>query len=217
MAQARIYLTSGYDRFIFPITPNSISVKRGASTLSFNIIGLGEHKIPRGIQATGYSWNGTFPGIGMANLGFLNVWADPRETVNTLTNWMNNGTILDLMITEAGIVDRVFIESFTPTYQGAGNINYQINLTAYRALIVSAAPPQPKVTVPKEAAAAQSTTDASSGGKKKVTPKPNKNTGDDKKTALSVLIPTATAVKAVQNAVKTAVTAITLVNKLTKK
>ena len=207
MAQARIYLTNGYDRFIFPITPNSISIKHGATTLSFNIIGLGEHKIPRGIQATGYSWSGTFPGIGVSDLGFLNVWADPREIVNTLTNWMNSGAVLDLMITEAGIVDRVFIESFTPTYQGAGNINYQINLTAYRALIVTAAPPQPKVAIPKETAPAASTTAASSGGKKVSTNK--KNTGNTQKNPLSAIIPIATAVKAVVNTVQTAIVKLT--------
>ncbi len=189
MSLSKFYLTVGSDRLRIPLTPNSISVKEGTTSVSFQVIKIGEHKIPRGTSVTGYSWSGTLPGKNMSDLGFVFDWQDPKEIIKKLKKWQCDGTIIDFTATETGIKDNVFIESATFTHKGAGNVDYQINLSAYRPLSVTTAPPQPKVKIPVEKPKPQPTTQPKPTGSKKTPPKtdPKKEDGT---TPLSVTIPT---------------------------
>lgn len=200
-----MYLTAGSDRFRIPLLPNKVSVKRGTTSISFQIIKTGEHKIPRGTAVTGYSWTGVFPGESMSDLGFVFDWIAPKYIIDKLTNWMTRGEKLDFLISGAGVKDTVFIDSFTYDYAGRDNVNYTLSLSAYRPVTVTSAPPQPKIEIPKEnpnspsyqAQAGPGASNSSSSGTKSSTP-------NNKKTKLSVTIPKASVIAGVASAVAVA-------------
>ncbi len=201
MAQAHFYLTVGNDRLRLPLTPDNISVKKGTKAISFDVIKDGEHKIPRGMAVTGYSWNGTLPGKAMSDLGFVFDWQNPKDIIKKLNTWQEKGKIIEFMVTEAGIKDNVFIDSANYTYAGPGNVNYQLTLSSYRPLTVTNAPKQPKIKIPVEKPKPTPTTTPSSpsgGGSKP--PQPQTPTNPTKP-PLSVTIPTTTLTKPRVNAV----------------
>lgn len=196
MALAKFYLTVDKDRLRIPLTPNNISVKEGTLSLSFQVIKEGEHKIPRGTQVTGYSWQGLLPGKSMSDLGFVFDWQKPTDIIEKLKSWQKAGKIIDFTVTEASIKDKVFIENVTFTHQGAGNVSYQINLAAYRPLTVTTAPPQPKVTIPTETPPANPPTNPTNpGGNHDYKPPKTDPKNKPPKTPLSVTIPTSGLIK----------------------
>lgn len=134
-------------RLRFPLLPDRLNVKTGASTQAFNIIKIGETKIPRGTTVKGYSWNGTFPGTSMRGMPFVFDWQSPKSIIAILEDWMGRGDTLRLMVTEAGINDDVFIESFVYDFYGVDNASYTLTLSKRRELtinVVQGAPPPPR-------------------------------------------------------------------------
>lgn len=191
------YLSKDGNRLRFPLTPDSITVKTNSLALSFQIIKLGEHKIPRGTSVTGYSWNGVLPDVSMSGLGFVFDWQPPDSIIDLLNTWIGQDAKLQFMVTETTINTDVFIESFTYTYVGTGRVNYSLSLATYRPLTITTAPAQPEVVIPTvaqpstatAAVAADSGSGSSGGGASKSSKTSTKknNTGKEK---LSVSIPT---------------------------
>lgn len=217
-----IYLTakSNGERLRFPLLPDRINVKTGALPVSFQIIKLGEARIPRGTALTGVSWNGVLPGASMKDVSFVFDWQEPNVIVKLLNDWEGRGETLTLMVTETTINADVFIESFTYEHYGVDNVSYTLNLTQRRELYVETVP-----APPPEEDDSGSDEDSSSGGKKKKKKKKQKkkksskskstkkttatsstsNTGTKK--SLVVNIPTKTLKSAAKQSVKTSVTA----------
>ena len=133
--------SSGRQLFI-PLLPNEVQVKTGANTIPINIIKTGEVRIPRGVKATGYSWDGTFPGISLSNVTFVTDWQEPKRIVAQLNEWRINNSELNLMVGKY-INDDVFIEDFPYKYFGVDNIKYSITLTKAPNLFVTTSPAPP--------------------------------------------------------------------------
>lgn len=203
-----MYLTADGSRLQIPLLPDRLNVKTGATFTSFETIKGNQYKIPRGKTVTGYSWSGVFPGEGMALLSFVNNWQEPNRIVSTIERWMEDATILKFMLTETSINADVFIETFTYEYFGAGNISYNITLSAYKKLTISTAAPQPEVTIPREADDSAITisdtkkpSDSAGKSDKDKNSKNNKNNGTDtEKTKLTFTLPQSGIVNAFQNA-----------------
>ena len=142
---------SGNTQLVFPIIPNEVNETSGANTIPFNVIKTGEKKMPRGEKATGWSWDGLFPGKGMKGYSFVNYgvasdWKEPKKLVSQLDKWKKNGTELTLVIGDILNVD-VFVEVFNKKYFGAGHCRYSITLTKYPDITVTTSPaPAPKKT-----------------------------------------------------------------------
>ena len=183
-----IRLATDSDIFKFPLMPNTIQVKSGAVAIAFQVIKKGEHKIPRGIQATGYSWSGTLPGKGMADQAFVSDWQRPKDIIKKLKKWMEKGQVLKLRVTGSAIKDTVFIENFTYNYIGYDRVDYTINLTKYRELKISTAPPQPEIVIPKPTEEEETQQAQPPAQPQKPVTKPP--VVPPKKTPLSVTIPT---------------------------
>ena len=145
-----MYLTADGQRLRIPLLPDRLTVKMGAISIAFQTIKGSEHKIPRGRSLTGYSWNGLFPGIGMAEASFVHDWQQPTRICSTLQKWMEDKKIIRFMVTETAINDDVFIENFVFDHFGVDNISYTITLSQYKKLVISTAPPQPEVIIPQE-------------------------------------------------------------------
>ena len=50
-------------RIALPLTPEKVSDKREGNFISYNILNVGEVKIPNGEKLAQFSWNGILPGV----------------------------------------------------------------------------------------------------------------------------------------------------------
>lgn len=115
--------------FTFPALPEKIQGKYGAKYQSFDILARGTVKIPRGTDVAEFSWDGVFFGETKRNEPIVkkNSWSPPGECVKILKNFMENGTALNLIVTETWINVDVTLSSFQPRPAGAyGNVEYSI-------------------------------------------------------------------------------------------
>lgn len=156
-----IYITrkSTGERLRIPLLPDRVNVKTGAMVVPFQIIKLGEAKIPRGSALTMYSWNGVFPGRSMSDMSFVFDWQEPNRIVSLLKEWEANGETLTLMVTETTINADVFIESFTFEHYGVDNVSYTLGLTQIREVYVTTNP-EPPVQETKGSTATESKPDS---------------------------------------------------------
>lgn len=121
--------------FTFPVLPEKIKTKFGTNYQSYDIIGKGAVKIPRGTEAESVSWDGVFFGKAKRNEVLCREWTAPSECVKKLRDWMKNGTVLRLMVTETTINYDVTISEFEPVETGAfGNIDYSISFVINKEL-----------------------------------------------------------------------------------
>lgn len=133
-----IYLSEvsgGKSKFTFPALPSSIQRKIGTKYQSYDIIQKGNVKIPRGMEVESISWSGVFFGESKKNELICRKWTKPATCVSTLKKWMENGTVLRLLVTNTAINCDVTISSFEPQETGAhGNIEYSIIFLANKEL-----------------------------------------------------------------------------------
>ena len=133
-----IYLTAienGQGDFHFPYLPEKLKVRRAANYQSYDIISLGQVKIPQGREAVQISWNGYFFGRARKNMSYLGNWASPKNCVLQLRKWYREGTVLRLLVTQTHINIDVTIAKFEATETGGlGDIEYSITLYEYRQL-----------------------------------------------------------------------------------
>lgn len=121
--------------FTFPVLPEKIKTKFGTNYQSYDIIGKGEVKIPRGTEAEAISWDSVFLGEAKRNEVLCREWTAPSECVKKLRDWMKNGTVLRIMVTETTINYDVTIGEFEPVETGAfGNIDYSIGFVINKEL-----------------------------------------------------------------------------------
>ncbi|MCM1104894.1 MAG: LysM peptidoglycan-binding domain-containing protein [Clostridium sp.] len=124
-------------RFTFPALPERITGKKEAKLQSFDIIAKGTVKVPRGTGTAEISWSGEFFGRSKRNEAIVRTpyWREPVECVNILNGYLNDKTVLNLIVTETWINLDVVISSFRPVAYGAfGNIKYDITLVEKKAL-----------------------------------------------------------------------------------
>ena len=132
-----IYLDAigGGGSFTFPSLPEEIAVSYGTNYLTYNIIAIGEAKVPRGTSCEKVSWDGTFYGRTRRSIPSMGTWQDPKACVSQLRHWLDSGTPLRLLVTETGINMDATIASLTCRETGGlGDIRYDISFIAYREL-----------------------------------------------------------------------------------
>lgn len=124
-------------RFTFPALPEKVQGKYGAKYRSYDIISQGTIKVPKGTDVAEFTWNGVFFGESKKNEPIVqkNHWKKPNECVKILTDFMQNETVLNLIVTETWINVDVTISSFQPSPVGAfGNIEYSITFVQKKTL-----------------------------------------------------------------------------------
>lgn len=117
-------------QFIFPSMPEEIRTSVDTNYQTYSFLNRGSISVPKGIDAKKISWDGEFFGWKKKNesLVLKNNWVSPKECKKILEDWQRKGTILTLIITEAGIILDVTISSFEKTSYGAyGNLKYHIS------------------------------------------------------------------------------------------
>lgn len=125
------------------LLPDEIKTKGSVNFISYNFISVGEVKMPGGLKAQTFSWNGVFPGEAMKRLPFVKKqhWKAPKEMVSVINKWKENKTRLVLMLTETPINYEVYVSSFESDYSGGlGDIAYSISFVEARETTITAIP-----------------------------------------------------------------------------
>ncbi|NSW90208.1 MAG: LysM peptidoglycan-binding domain-containing protein [Firmicutes bacterium] len=117
-------------RIHFPMNPEMVTVSTGANMVTYDIMHLGEVKLPKGNKLDVVSWEGKLPGEPRKNMSFVKTWSSPIEIHNLLKKYKETGTKLQLLITETPINMDVYIETFEPVWgSGFGDCDYRITFT----------------------------------------------------------------------------------------
>lgn len=123
--------------FTFPSNPEKISGTMGAMYQSFDILSKGTVKVPKGTDVAEIKWDGEFFGSlkKMESIVRKEYYQTPNECIAQLFSWQQNGTILNLIVTNTWINMDVTIASFAPEIYGAyGNVKYSLSLLQYKEL-----------------------------------------------------------------------------------
>ncbi len=115
------------DMMAFAMLPEEITIEAESSFQTYNIIDIGEIKVPRGEKLVGFSWSGMLPGESLRynkNLIKTHYWMPPANMQGCWSMWRRNGTKLRLMVTGTVINHDVYLSSYTVTNKGAGGTLY---------------------------------------------------------------------------------------------
>lgn len=124
-----IYLTdlTTSESVQIPMLPEEITAGYATNFLSYNILRLGEVKMPSGVELSTIEWDAIFPGEQRKNDPYVRLWRDPKELHNWLERVKIDGRKVRVMVTEAPINFDCYIESYTPKISGAyGDISYSV-------------------------------------------------------------------------------------------
>lgn len=114
-----------------PLLPEEISYSSTARFQEYEILDLGEVKLPRGRNLNTYSWDATFPSIKREYLPFLHggKLQKPEVYINHIEYWKNNQRKVNLMIQSTALNQRtVYIEEFSYRMTSIGDYQYSISL-----------------------------------------------------------------------------------------
>lgn len=119
-------------RIALSMLPEKVKHKGSTKFQTYDIINVGEVKLPRGTKLLSFSWSGTFPGQSRKKYSFVksHFWRPPKELESIFERWRKNGTVLILMVTETWINHEVMVSDFsgTPT-GGCGDVDYDVTFT----------------------------------------------------------------------------------------
>lgn len=143
----------GGSRFEFPSLPSEVTVDDGVSYQTYKIISLGEVKLPKGTQCKAISWDSYFFGPSKKNELMMQDYKAPKRCVKNLERFHDEGTPLQVLITEVGINADMTISSFQwKPYGGHGNIQYSIKFEEYKELSLKVAKNAVTTTTPNSSA-----------------------------------------------------------------
>ena len=124
----------------FAMLPEQVTVEASASFQTYNVIDIGEIKIPRGEKLVGFSWDGTLPGEALRyrkELIKAHYWMPPATMMGCWSMWRNNGTKLRLMITGTTINHDVYLSNYTVKNRGyGGSVDYSIEFIVAKDMAV---------------------------------------------------------------------------------
>ena len=95
----------------------------------YDIINVGEIKIPKGTSLMTFSWKGTLPGRSRINDSYVKkqYWQSPEEIQNIWEKWRKDGTKIRLMVTETPINHDVYLDGYIIEATG-GNGDYEYTI-----------------------------------------------------------------------------------------
>jgi len=118
-------------RLTLCMLPEKLKCNNEAQFQSYDIINLGEIKLPSGTKLATFSWSGTLPGESRQSASFIksDYYHTPDEVIKIWERWRNNGTKLRLMVTETPINCDVYLDSYSAEATGGnGDFDYDISL-----------------------------------------------------------------------------------------
>lgn len=140
----------------FPMMPDEITTQSAQSFISFQIINLGEVKIPSGEELMQFSWSGILPGESRRNSPYVGNWTSPQSLLGTFSEWRSSHHKLRLTISDTPIDHDVLLDRYTCSQTGGcGDYSYSISFIQAKDVIVNstaapagAAPPKAATSKP---------------------------------------------------------------------
>lgn len=122
--------------FRFPSLPDDkIKVKTSENYQNYDILGKGEYNFPSGPNAETVSWDGYFFGASRKKSTVNRKWIAPGTCIKKLKTWKDKGTVLNLIVSGAGINMDVTIKQFDyEPFGGKGDYSYTIKFVQYKDL-----------------------------------------------------------------------------------
>lgn len=116
-------------RLALSMLPEKTKHKGDANFQTYDIINVGEVKVPKGTSLLTFSWNATLPGRSRRNASYVKTrhWRNPDEILNIWERWRREGTKLRLMVTETPINYDVFLDNYSAEATG-GNGDYEYSI-----------------------------------------------------------------------------------------
>lgn len=137
MLEVYIQEVEGGDILQLPMAPDRIQVSTATTFLSYDIMNVGEHRIPRGEELTGFKWTAILPGEGRKDAPYVQAWQDPSAIVNKFSMWKNKGKKLKLTVSKTPINHAVFLVSVQYDFSGGmGDIEYTVEFCVAKEVIV---------------------------------------------------------------------------------
>ncbi|MBR1760266.1 MAG: hypothetical protein IJ741_03700 [Schwartzia sp.] len=138
---ADVYITEidTGERIQLAYVPEKVTGRDSARFQSYNIIERGEVKIPKGENLKEISWDAILPGEGMTDYAFIKsyAWRKPEAVIRLWSRWKSEGSKLNILITQTGINQSVYLQDFSATPEGAmGNFRYHISFIEAKDLVV---------------------------------------------------------------------------------
>lgn len=119
--------------FRFPSLPDEdVEISRSANTQNYDVLKAGGFTVPAGRDPLKVKWSGYFFGKKHKSTMYNRKWKAPNDCIHQLRKWLNQGTVLTLVISGIGTRFDVFIKSFTYKRISNGDVSYTINLVQYR-------------------------------------------------------------------------------------
>ena len=124
----RILDTVTGSTFIFPMIPDKITFKSGTKFIDYEIIKLGDVKIPSGEELSEIAFSGKLPGELRKQSSYVNEWKSPREIQGLFSVWRNKGRKLKITIDDTPIDHGVYLQNYEIEYSGGhGDYGYSIS------------------------------------------------------------------------------------------
>ena len=123
----------GAEKFRFPVLPEVINIKDGASNTSVNIQGLGEVVIKQDPTAVIVSFSSFFPAVPFPGVQ-VDSLTPPAEIKSKITTWQKGDMPSQFIVTGTAINSFFAIEDFTCRERGGdiGTLHYSIILKEYK-------------------------------------------------------------------------------------
>ena len=126
-------------RIHLPLNPERVTAQTESKMQTFEVIGLGDINLPRGITPARISWEGVFPGAARRDAPFVKAWQDPKALAGQISAWRRNNSKVRLLITETPLNLSCFIAAFEHTWSGGhSDCYYRLDLTEARDIVVLA-------------------------------------------------------------------------------
>lgn len=125
-------------RVTLPLPPEAVKCKAETKFISYNIINVGEVKIPNGEKLTKFSWSGRLPGASMRHMRMVSAadWRSPKEIQGIFSMWRSYGKKLRLLITGTTINHDVYLENYTVDNKKLDTVEYSISFTVAKDILV---------------------------------------------------------------------------------
>ena len=125
-------------RIALPLPPEAVKIKAEGKFITYNIINVGEVKLPNGEKLVKFSWIGRLPGESMRNMRMISPadWRSPKEIQDIFSTWRSHGKKLRLLVTGTTINHNVYLESYTVDNSKMDTVEYSISFSVAKDVMV---------------------------------------------------------------------------------
>lgn len=132
------------EKFVFPVNPEEISIRRDKQYETVNILAMGEVDVPQQEKVREITFSSFFPlrhDERICQCGGGDRHPDPQEAMNRLTALMNSKTPVRLIISDTVVNVLVTLSVHNSTFKGGepGDVYYEATFRTYREMKVKPA------------------------------------------------------------------------------